>query len=236
LPRFDVLIHQLQRQMVAPHDGPKRILIVDDDAHIRELLRQELEQAGYGVMEAGDGFAAIQQVKTLKPDLVILDVMMPQMNGFDAAAVLRNDPDVAEIPIIMLSIVQDKERGYRLGIDRYLTKPIDKDRLLGDIESLLHQGSSTKKVLIVDRDASTVKTLAEVLQAKGYTVSEAQSEREGLEKAIAVKPDVIIVDAHAQESELVRALRFERDFHDVVFLLMPGDSAADVVTPNSRTP
>ncbi len=238
LLRFDALIHQLQRQMVPPHSEsrPKRILIVDDDAHIRELLRQELEQAGYGVMEAGDGFAAIQQAKTLKPDLVILDVMMPQMNGFEAAAVLRNDPEVAAIPIIILSIVQDKERGYRLGIDRYLTKPIDKERLLGDIESLLHQGSSTKKVLIVDRDASTVKTLAEVLQAKGYMVSEAQSEQEGLEKAIAVKPDAIVVDAHAQESGLVRALRFERDFHDVVFLLMPGEVALAEVTPNSRTP
>jgi signal transduction histidine kinase/CheY-like chemotaxis protein len=239
LPRFDALIHQLQRQMVPPHDaesGQKRILIVDDDAHIRELLRQELEQVGYEAIEASDGFAAIQQVKTLKPDLVILDVMMPQMNGFDAAAVLRNDPEVAAIPIIMLSIVQDKERGYRLGIDRYLTKPIDKERLLGDIESLLHQGSSTKKVLIVDRDASTIKTLAEVLQAKGYMVSEAQSEREGLEKAIAVKPDVIIVDAHAQESELVRALRFERDFHDVVFLLMPAPEEGHPITADNRRP
>lgn len=229
MPRFDALIHQLQRQIVPPQGtepGQKRILIVDDDAHIRELLRQELEQAGYSVMEAWDGFAAIQQVKSLRPDLVIMDVMMPQMNGFDAAAVLRNDPEIAEIPIIMLSIVQDKERGYRLGIDRYLTKPIDKERLLGDIESLLHQGSSTKKVLIVDQNASTAKTLAEVLQAKGYVVSEAQSEREGLEKAMMIKPDVIIVDAHSQESELVRALRFERDFHDVVFLLMP--NPADV--------
>jgi PAS domain S-box-containing protein len=224
-PRFDALIHQLQRQIVAPNGsgtGQKRILIVDDDAHIRELLRQELEQAGYTVLEAWDGFAAIQQVKSLKPDLVVMDVMMPQMNGFDAAAVLRNDPDIADIPIIMLSIVQDKERGYRLGIDRYLTKPIDRDRLLGDIESLLHQGGSTKKVLIVDRNASTATTLAEVLQAKGYVVSAAQSEREGLEQAIRIKPDVIIVDALlGQESELVTALRFERDFHDVVFMLMP---------------
>ncbi|MFQ3680140.1 MAG: response regulator, partial [Pseudanabaenaceae cyanobacterium] len=219
LPAFNDFLSRLKRQ-VGPTAG-KQILIVDDDPHIRELLRQELEGEGYTVWEAADGMAAIRQVKVQRPDLVILDVMMPQMNGFDAAAVLRNDPLTADIPILMLSIVQDRERGYRLGIDRYLPKPIAKGQLLNAIESLLHQGTSPKKVLIVDQNASTARTLAEVLQAKGYTVVEASSDREGLEKAISIQPDAIIIDALlSQSTDFVQALRFERGMENVVFVML----------------
>ncbi|HAN46366.1 MAG TPA: hybrid sensor histidine kinase/response regulator [Cyanobacteria bacterium UBA8156] len=219
LPVFNEFLSRLKRQ-VDPSTG-KQILIVDDDPHIRELLRQELEGEGYTVWEAADGMAAIRQVKVQRPDLVILDVMMPQMNGFDAAAVLRNDPLTADVPILMLSIVQDRERGYRLGIDRYLPKPIAKGQLLNAIESLLHQGSSPKKVLIVDQNASTARTLAEVLQAKGYTVAAASNDREGLEKAISIQPDAIVIDALlSQNIDFVQALRFERGMENVVFVML----------------
>jgi CheY-like chemotaxis protein len=150
---------------------------------------------------------------------------------------LRNDPDTAALPIVMLSIVQDRERGYRLGIDRYLSKPIDKSQLLGEIEGLLQQGPSTKKVLIVDRNASTMKTLSEVLQAKGYTVVEAQSGPEGIEKALSVKPDAIVVDALvSQEMDMVQTLRFERDMENVVFLLLGEDPALSRDRPDEGTP
>jgi len=228
--------HIERRPPILPNDA-KRILIVDDEAAIRELLRQELEGVGYEVIEAQNGMEALHRVKGEQPDLVLMDVMMPQMNGFDTAAVLRNDPDTAALPIVMLSIVQDRERGYRLGIDCYLSKPIDKPQLLGEIESLLQQGTSTKKVLIVDRNASTMKTLSEVLQAKGYTVVEAQSGPEGIEKALALKPDAIVVDALlSQETDMVQTLRFERDMENVVFLLLGEDPALTRDRPDEGTP
>ncbi len=234
-PLLDSLKQHIERRTpILPNDA-KRILIVDDEAAIRELLRQELEGAGYEVLEAQNGMEALHRVKEQRPDLILMDVMMPQMNGFDTAAVLRNDPDTADLPIVMLSIVQDRERGYRLGIDRYLSKPIDKPQLLGEIESLLQQGTSTKKVLIVDRNASTMKTLAAVLQAKGYTVVEAQSGPEGIEKALSVKPDAIVVDALlSQETNMVQTLRFERDMENVVFLLLGEDPGEEVLHPESR--
>jgi DNA-binding response OmpR family regulator len=95
---------------------------------------------------------------------VILDVMMPEMNGFDVAAVLKNDPATMDIPIIILSILEDKERGFRLGVDRYLTKPIDTATLFHEVDTLLDQGKSKKKVMVVDEDVSTVRTLTDVLQ------------------------------------------------------------------------
>ena len=92
-----------------------------------------------------------------RPDLVVLDVMMPEMNGFDVAAVLKNDPQTLDIPIVILSIVQDRERGFRLGVDRYLTKPIDTDLLFREVGALIEQKTSHKRVLVVDEDASTVR-------------------------------------------------------------------------------
>ena len=96
--------------------------------NIRSLLQQELTEAGYVVRLAEDGRKALSLIREEIPGLVILDVMMPEMNGFDVAAVLKNDPATMDIPIIILSIVEDKERGFRLGVDRYLTKPIDTRR------------------------------------------------------------------------------------------------------------
>ena len=79
--------------------------------------------------------------------------MMPEMNGFDVAAVLKNDPQTMDIPIVILSIVQDRERGFRLGVDRYLTKPIDTDLLFREVGTLIEQKKSHKRVLVVDEDA-----------------------------------------------------------------------------------
>jgi PAS domain S-box-containing protein len=219
------LIQQLKEQVVTTKSNffqeCKTILVVDDDAHIRELLRQELESQGYKVREAKDAMDAIAQVKIAPPDLIILDVMMPQINGFEVAAVLKNNPQTMAIPIIILSIIEDKERGYRLGIDRYLTKPIHKEELLKDIGVLLSQGVSKKKVLIVDTNASALQTLSDVLQAQGYNVIEAYNSQECIEKALAIQPDMIIVDSYFQEQHnLVKTLRFEKGMENVFFILL----------------
>ncbi|MCT7993687.1 AAA family ATPase [Laspinema olomoucense] len=223
---FQTLVQQLQQTIVPDpehprRDRPKTILVVDDEAHIRSLLRQELEASGYHVREAQNGMEAIAQVKAIPPDLILLDVMMPQISGFDVAAVLKNDPNTLHIPIAILSIIEDKQRGYRLGVDRYLTKPIDREDLLNQIGFLLSQETSKKKVLVVDEDVSAVKLLADVLEAKGYIVTEASSGPECLEKARAVKPDMIIVDSlFSDRHDIVKTLRFEKGLENVFFLLL----------------
>jgi CheY-like chemotaxis protein len=222
---LDRLVRHLKQHVVttasAPNRSHKTILVVDDDAHIRELLRQELEAEGYEVKQAVDGMDAIAQVKETKPDLIILDVMMPQINGFDVAAVFKNNPQTMDIPIIILSIIEDKERGYHLGVDRYLTKPINRDALLRDIGALLSQGSSNKKVLVVDRNASTVRVLSDILQSQGFSVMEASSSQECIEKALSTRPDMIIVDSHfSQQHNLVKTLRFEKGMENLLFILL----------------
>jgi PAS domain S-box-containing protein len=203
----------------------KNILVVDDEPHIRELLRQELETEGYLIRTAQDGIEALQLVKECPPDLIILDVMMPNISGFDLAAVLKNNPATMNIPTIILSIIQDKERGYRLGIDRYLNKPIDTELLLRDIKTLLTQEVSHKKVLVVDADLSTTKVLTDVLVSKGYSVSEATTGNEGIEKALTLKPDMIIINAEvAEQHNIVQTLRFENGLENIVFIVVQQDS------------
>ncbi|HEY5255903.1 MAG TPA: GAF domain-containing protein, partial [Acidobacteriaceae bacterium] len=111
----ETLVRQLRERVVSHPTREKSVLVVDDDSNIRSLLQQELTEAGYTVRLAEDGRKALTLIREEPPGLVILDVMMPEMNGFDVAAVLKNDPATMDIPIIILSILEDKERGYRLG-------------------------------------------------------------------------------------------------------------------------
>jgi CheY-like chemotaxis protein len=217
------LVRQLKEQMQQSELTIKAkhstILVVDDDDSIRSLLRQELTEAGYYVKEATNGKEALDMIRDHRPDLVILDIMMPEMNGFDVAAILKNDPQTMEIPIIVLSIVQDKARGLRVGVDRYLTKPIDTSQLFSDVDSLLMQGKSRKKVMVVDEDNVTVRTLTDVLEAKGYQVVESDG-KELVEKAIANKPDIIILNSLLSgKQQIVQSLRFEKGLENVLFLI-----------------
>jgi DNA-binding response OmpR family regulator len=182
-------------------------------------LKQELTEAGYHVVESPNGKDAVAKARAISPDLIILDVMMPEMNGFDVAAIIKNDPETMEIPIIILSIVEDKSRGFRIGVDRYLTKPIDTALLFSEIGNLLEQGKSRKKVMVVDEDSVAVRSLTDVLQARGYQVVESDG-REMLETAIATQPDIIILNSLiSAKNEIVKTLRFEKGLENVLFLI-----------------
>jgi signal transduction histidine kinase/CheY-like chemotaxis protein len=215
---LEALVRQLREQVATHQPRDKSILVVDDDSNIRSLLQQELTDAGYVVRLAEDGRKALALIREETPGLVILDVMMPEMNGFDVAAVLKNDPATMDIPIIILSIVEDKERGFRLGVDRYLTKPIDTATLFHEVDTLLGQGKSRKKVMVVDEDASTVRTLADVLETRGYQVVESNG-TELVSRAVLSKPDIIILSSLLSNDEAVRALRFEKGMENVLFLI-----------------
>jgi DNA-binding response OmpR family regulator len=215
---IEKLVRQLRETVPTHQQRDKFVLVVDDDPNIRSLLQQELTEAGYVVRLAEDGRKALTLIREETPGLIILDVMMPEMNGFDVAAVLKNDPATMDIPIIILSVVEDKERGYRLGVDRYLTKPIDTASLFREVDSLLDQGKSKKKVMVVDEDASTIRTLTDVLHTRGYEVVESNG-TELVSRAVVSKPDIIILSSILSSNEAVRSLRFEKGMENVLFLI-----------------
>ena len=177
------------------------VLVVDDDAHVRSLLRQALEEAEYEVMEAADGIAALEAVREKRPDLVLLDVMMPHLTGFDVAAALKGDLETRSIPIVVLSVIEDAQRGYRLGVERYLTKPVDVAALVADVAALLrpqeHPGSELAGAHVAlvedEEDSATERSLVmraeAALRSAGYAVSLAPS----VAAAADLEPPVAVV-------------------------------------------
>lgn len=118
----------------------KRILVVDDDSHIRELVKENLGEEGYRVFTANDGLSAMNMIKNHKPDLIVLDIMMPEMDGWEVCKTIRDSGK--KIKIIMLSArstSRDRMIGIRiLKADRYLTKPFDIEDLLAEVRRLLN--------------------------------------------------------------------------------------------------
>lgn len=220
----DGLVQQLREQVMplpAVMAATKHILIVDDDTHIRELLKQELTQAGYQVQEARNGMEAINYVSQNRPDLIILDVMMPEVNGFDVAAALKNNPTTANIPIIILSIVEDRQKGYRLGVDRYITKPFLMDNLLQEVNQLLAQGSERKKILVVSQHQGNLKSLTQALEHQGDVVIEVTSPESASSQVQRFQPDMIIMDTlDTQGYQLARDLRLKQGLENVLFMLV----------------
>ena len=116
-----------------------RVLVVDDDDVIRQLISVNLELEGFEVATAVDGQDCLEKVKDIRPDVVTLDIMMPRLDGWEAASRLRADPDTADIKVVLLSAraqEADLERGSRIGVDAYLTKPFDPDELIDIVRRL----------------------------------------------------------------------------------------------------
>ncbi|HAK87763.1 MAG: hypothetical protein A2X55_09580 [Nitrospirae bacterium GWB2_47_37] len=225
---IDALMGQLREHVTTavPSDEymGKTILVVDDDANIRKLLKQDFEAAGYRVRETSNGIEAINYLKLERADLIIMDVMMPEMNGFDAAAIIKNTPLTRDIPIIILSIVEDVERGYRLGVDRYFTKPVNTEELIKETGLLISQGASKKKIMVVDENESVAGTLTKVLEARGFDVISVCNGSECIQKAVTEKPDMIIIDTVLSgKYNVARTLRFEKGLENVYFVFVSGD-------------
>jgi CheY-like chemotaxis protein len=116
-----------------------RVLVVDDDDVIRQLITVNLELEGFEVATAVDGQDCLDKVKDVAPDVITLDIMMPRLDGWEAASRLRADPATADIKVVLLSAraqEADLERGSRIGVDAYLTKPFDPDELIDVVRRL----------------------------------------------------------------------------------------------------
>ena len=143
------IVAQLGRLHSADSGEDARILLIDDDPSIREMLAQTLEEEGFETLQAGDGMEGLQAVRRESPSLIILDVMMPRLNGFDCAAAIKGDPALRHIPIIMLTVVNEAQRAYGLGVEVYLTKPFEGDAVLGEVKRLLSKRETSRSVVVL---------------------------------------------------------------------------------------
>ena len=216
---LDSLVDHIAMQVDqrAPTLG-RDILVVDDDRNVRELLRQQLNDRGFSVREAADGYEAVKQVRSVRPDLVILDIMMPGISGYDVAAILKSDPDTEDIPILILTIIEDAERGYSVGVDSYMTKPHEPERLVSEVERLLGAGAPRRRVLVVV-DQSPEDEVISMLESRGFEVVGTCTSADFVDEAERTRPDLIIIGGSAPHfDDLVRSIRVDTELADVPVL------------------
>jgi len=177
--------------------GVGTVLVIDDEAAVRDLMQRFLGREGFRVVTAASGEEGLRRARELKPEAITLDVMMPGMDGWAVLSALKSDPAVADIPVVMLTIVDDKNLGYALGAADYLTKPIDRDRLT----AVLGKYRRDQPVLVVDDDPEVRGLLRRMLEPAGFAVVEADNGRAALERLREVKPTVILLDLMMPEMD-----------------------------------
>jgi len=177
--------------------APGRVLVIDDDAVIQDLLTSFLEKEGYQVTVAENGEDGLQRARELRPDVITLDVAMPGMDGWSVLCALKADTELADIPVIMLTMIDDRGTGYALGASEYITKPVDRDRL----GNLLRKYARLRHhpVLVVEDDPDTRHLLRSALEKDGWKVQVAENGRAALERitggiAASIFPGLILLD------------------------------------------
>jgi signal transduction histidine kinase/DNA-binding response OmpR family regulator len=209
-------------------EGPK-VLVVDDDAGARELLYRILTKEGFDVVCCGQAENAVDRAKELRPDAILLDVMMPGMDGWAVLQALRRNPDTADIPIIMQTLLDAEHVALSLGADGYLRKPLRKSGVLAALAAVRTEGRKT--VMVIDDDTATRERMARVLRRDGWSVTHYPDGASAMAALETVQPDLILVDlvmpvmdGHA----FIRELRKDDRWSGTPVVVMTAEDVAGV--------
>ncbi len=183
--------------ILPPSTTPQRVLIVEDKPHARQILQSYLSEAGYEIETAANGIEALEKAKQWKPDVITLDILLPVKDGWQVLRELKQHPLCKSIPVIIISMLDERNVGFGLGAVDYFVKPVQKDELLESLRKVT--GTRLKlrrsaKILVIDDDRSVTDLVQVILEAEGCTVLKATNGREGLRLAQEDRPDLIILD------------------------------------------
>lgn len=198
-------------------EGQDLVLVVDDDAPTRDLLSRFLVREGFAVRTAADGEAGLRLARELRPRTILLDVMMPRVDGWAVLSALKADPELAQIPVIMVSVVQEQGLAFSLGAADYLTKPVDWQSLKRAVEPY-RSTEPLGRALVVEHDAETRAQLHQMLQEEGWSVAQAESGEEALRQMAEVLPRVVLLDLQAPEPgalSFLREMRRRAEWRDI---------------------
>ncbi|MBD2461411.1 PAS domain S-box protein [Oscillatoria sp. FACHB-1407] len=204
------------------------VLVIDDDPSVRELVAHYLAKEGFHVETANTGEDGLQLARNLRPIAITLDVLIPNMNGWTVLSALKADPELADIPVVVMTIVDDKDRGFALGASDYLTKPIDYKRLAKLLQNYRPVGvddltTTTGQVLIVEDDGATREMFQRILAKEGWIVLEAENGQIGLQQVAAHQPDLILLDLMMPEMdgfEFIRVLRQSPEWRSLPIIVV----------------
>jgi CheY-like chemotaxis protein len=200
----------IAKEQAAKPAGPvTTVLIIDDEENARDLLGRALVKEGFRVHSAANGEEGVRLARDLKPDVISLDVLMPGMDGWAVLRALKADPATADIPVVMVSMVDDKDIGYALGASDYVLKPFDREKLLAVLRRYKCERPPCP-VLVVEDDPATRDVIRRTLEQDGWRVSEAENGRVALNAVEQERPELILLDLMMPEMdgfEFVAALR-----------------------------
>ncbi len=201
--------------------GEPLVLTIDDEPAVLEVLARSLRSAGFAVRAATSGEEGLALARELSPSAITLDVMMPGMDGWSVLAQLKSDPELEPIPVIMVTMIDEQRVGYALGAADYLTKPIDRERLLRLMDA--HVRGLPSSVLVVDDDEEVRGVMRRTLEREGWTVTEADNGRSALEAFQASAPALVLVDLMMPEMngfDLIEKLRQDPDAAGVPIIVV----------------
>ncbi len=206
----------------ATHAPSGVVLVIDDDPATRDVMTRLLVGEGYEVLTADSGQQGLDLARQRHPDVITLDVLMPSMDGWSVLAALKADHDLADIPVIMLTFIDNKNLGYSLGASEFMTKPVEQDRLLNVLAKYVAQ-HTPPQILIVDDDVATRQVLRMMLEKEGWSVAEAENGRVGLQYIAQYHPDLVLLDLMMPEMdgfEFADELRRHPEWHDIAVVVM----------------
>ncbi|NWG14944.1 MAG: response regulator [Acidobacteria bacterium] len=202
--------------------GKDLVLVIDDDPAVRDLMERFLQKEGFQVETAASGEAGLRLAKELHPAAITLDVMMPGLDGWAVLTALKADPAVADIPVVMLTMMNDKNLGYALGASDYLTKPIERDRLAA-VLSKYRCDVPECSVLLVEDDEVTREMMRRMLEKAGWSVAEAENGRVALERVAECRPELILLDLMMPEMDgfqFIAELRQRPETHNTPIVII----------------
>jgi len=217
-----------------PALGPRpTVVVVEDDRRSFDLLRVYLEAAGARVVSAGDGEEGLDTVRRLNPAGVVLDILLPGIDGWEVLAQLKADPGTAAIPVIVVSMLDERGRGFALGATEYLVKPVGKEQLLAALYRAAAMPEQKHMVVAIDDDPLAIELVRASLEPEGWTVLGAATGQEGLALIRERKPSAVLLDLlmpGMDGFEVVEALRADPDTKSVPVVILTSKS----MTPQDK--
>jgi len=204
------------------------ILVIDDDDAVRKVTTHFLAREGFAVTTASGGREGLRLARELQPAAITLDIMMPDLDGWTVLAAIKGDPATAGIPVVLMTIVDEKNRGYSLGAADYMVKPVDWSGLAGVLRGICK--SAGRGVLVVDDDDTMRSGLRRALHEEGWQVTEAENGRVALARLAESRPDVIVIDLMMPEMdgfELLGALRSNVAWREIPVLVLTAKDLTD---------
>jgi signal transduction histidine kinase/DNA-binding response OmpR family regulator len=184
---------------LGPAERDVRVLVIDDDQSSRMLLHRLLTREGYQVVTAESGATGIERARSEKPDIITLDALMPEMDGWTVLARLKDDEELKDIPVIMVTFVDEPRKGFALGAAEYMTKPVDRTHLLEALRRVSRPDD--REVLVIEDDDNTRKMVCTWLEREGWTLHEAANGWKGLEQYRSTRPGIVILDLMMPEMD-----------------------------------